>query len=97
MKKIFILTGESSGDKLAAKVISNLKKSGIKCFTGSCPEIYLEKAFKNKKNLRVKRLENCKILGKTSLAFDMNHTLSQKQHKKQLVKIKQKLSKILNV
>ena len=26
MKKIFILTGESSGDKLAAKVISNLKK-----------------------------------------------------------------------
>ena len=26
MKKIFILTGEASGDKLAAKVISNLKK-----------------------------------------------------------------------
>ena len=26
MKKIFILTGEPSGDRLAAKVISNLKK-----------------------------------------------------------------------
>ena len=26
MKKIFILTGEPSGDKLAYKVISNLKK-----------------------------------------------------------------------
>jgi len=26
MKKIFILTGEASGDKLASKVISNLKK-----------------------------------------------------------------------
>ena len=26
MKKIFILTGESSGDKLASKVISDLKK-----------------------------------------------------------------------
>ena len=26
MKKIFILTGEPSGDKLASKVISNLKK-----------------------------------------------------------------------
>ena len=26
MKKIFILTGEESGDKLASKVISNLKK-----------------------------------------------------------------------
>ena len=26
MKKIFILTGEASGDKLASKVVSNLKK-----------------------------------------------------------------------
>ena len=26
MKKIFILTGEASGDKLASKVISDLKK-----------------------------------------------------------------------
>ena len=26
MKKIFILTGEASGDKLASKVIGNLKK-----------------------------------------------------------------------
>ena len=26
MKKIFILTGEASGDKLASKVISNLQK-----------------------------------------------------------------------
>ena len=26
MKKIFILTGEPSGDKLASKVIANLKK-----------------------------------------------------------------------
>ena len=26
MKKIFILTGEASGDKLASKVISKLKK-----------------------------------------------------------------------
>ena len=26
MKKIFIVTGEPSGDKLAARVISNLKK-----------------------------------------------------------------------
>ncbi len=30
MKKIFILTGEPSGDKLAAKVIKNLQKSNLK-------------------------------------------------------------------
>ena len=29
MKKIFILTGEPSGDKLAAEVIKELKKSKI--------------------------------------------------------------------
>ena len=29
MKKIFVLTGEPSGDKLASKVISKLQKSAI--------------------------------------------------------------------
>ena len=29
MKKIFILTGEVSGDKLASKVISKLKKDNL--------------------------------------------------------------------
>ena len=33
MKKIFIITGEPSGDKLASKVISNLQKNytNIRC------------------------------------------------------------------
>lgn len=30
MKKIFILTGEPSGDKLASEVIKNLKNSSCK-------------------------------------------------------------------
>ena len=30
MKKIFILTGEPSGDKLAAEVIKQLKKTTLK-------------------------------------------------------------------
>ena len=34
MKKIFILTGEPSGDKLASKVINELKKS-LKSFLSS--------------------------------------------------------------
>ena len=32
MKKIFILTGEPSGDKLASKVISKLKKNNQHVF-----------------------------------------------------------------
>ena len=49
MKKIFILTGESSGDKLAAKVISNLKKIN--------PNIdYLSVGGENLKSLGIKGL-----------------------------------------
>jgi len=80
--------------KIRFEIIKNLKKKNIRCFTGACPEIYLEKSFKKLNNLKVKRLENCKILGKTSLALDVNHTLSYSQHETELVRIKQVLNKI---
>ena len=56
----------------------------MKCFTGSCPEIYLEKSFRKLKDYKMLRLKNCKILGETSLALDINHTLSKYHHKKYL-------------
>ena len=37
MKKIFILTGEPSGDKLASKVISKLQKNNPNIMIGSYP------------------------------------------------------------
>ena len=70
------------------------KKKGVKCFTGSCPEIYLEEAFKKLKNIKFKRLKNCKILGDTSLALDVNHTLTSQHHKNELVEIEKILSKL---
>ena len=60
----------------------------MKCFTGSCPEIYLEKSFKKLKNFRITRLKNCKILGETSNALDINHTLTQAKHKKKVLELK---------
>ena len=49
MKKIFALTGEPSGDKLAAKVISNLKKIN--------PNIdYLSVGGENLKSLGIKSI-----------------------------------------
>ena len=60
MKKIFILTGESSGDKLAAKVISNLKKIN--------PNIdYLSVGGENLKSLGIKSIYNLKEI--TYLGF----------------------------
>jgi len=53
MKKIFILTGEASGDKLASEVILNLKKIN--------PEIdYLSVGGENLKKLGVKSIYNLK-------------------------------------
>ena len=42
MKKIFILTGEASGDKLASEVILNLKKINPEIFFTSLPKPSLQ-------------------------------------------------------
>ena len=67
MKKIFILTGESSGDKLAAKVISNLKKIN--------PNIdYLSVGGENLRSLGIKSIYDLKeitYLGFTNVIFNL--------------------------
>jgi len=83
--------------KIRFEIIKDLKKDNLRCFTGSCPEIYLEKSFKKLKNFKYKRLKNCKSLGQTSLAIDVNHTLTIQQHKIELIKIEKKLNKIFDV
>jgi len=63
---------------LRENIVDELSKNKILCNYGTCPEIYLEKAFKNSSYKIKRRLNNCKILGETSVAFDINHTLSNK-------------------
>jgi len=67
MKKIFILTGELSGDKLASKVIADLKKIN--------PEIeYLSVGGENLKSLGVKSIYNLKeitYLGFTNVLLNL--------------------------
>ena len=57
-------------------IIDELRKLGIKVFVGSCPEIYLEKAFKNKIYKPKKRLTNAKKLGENTLAFLTHPTIT---------------------
>ena len=76
------------------KIVKNLKQNNIKCFTGACPEIYLEKAFRNLKDFRQVRLKNCKTLGETSVALDVNHTLKYSQHKTKLFTLERVIKKI---
>jgi len=67
MKKIFIVTGEASGDKLASKVIYNLKKIN--------PNIeYLSVGGENLKSLGIKSIYDLKevtYIGFTNVLFNL--------------------------
>lgn len=57
------------------RIMAAISTEGIPCTSGSCSEIYLEKAFR--KELRPKeRLKNAKELGETSLMFLVHPTLT---------------------
>jgi dTDP-4-amino-4,6-dideoxygalactose transaminase len=58
------------------RIIDAINREGVPCFTGSCSEIYLEKAFPQ--NMKpVGRLEVARELSETSLMFLVHPTLSQ--------------------
>jgi dTDP-4-amino-4,6-dideoxygalactose transaminase len=60
------------------KIITFLLKKNVKCNSGSCPEIYLEKSIKRKKYGPKKRLPNAKLLGKATIAFEVHNKISKK-------------------
>ncbi len=61
------------------KIISEINSYNVPCFEGACPEIYLEKAFYLKKIKPNKKLLNAKKLGKTSIAFLVNHNIKKNE------------------
>jgi dTDP-4-amino-4,6-dideoxygalactose transaminase len=58
-------------DRIMQEVISH----GVPCFSGGCPEIYLERAFDGTPWRPVERLRNSRLLGETSLMFLVHPTL----------------------
>lgn len=59
-------------DRIMEKIVS----LRVPCYSGSCSEVYLEKAFENTPFRPAQRLENARILGDTSLAFLVHPTLT---------------------
>jgi dTDP-4-amino-4,6-dideoxygalactose transaminase len=59
------------------KIMQAIAEEGVPCFSGSCSEIYLEKAFVGRR--KHERLSVAKQLGETSLMFLVHPTLSD-QH-----------------
>jgi dTDP-4-amino-4,6-dideoxygalactose transaminase len=60
------------------KILEKISALGIPCFSGSCSEVYLERAFINSGLGPKNRLINAKYLGETSIAFLTHPTLRQK-------------------
>ena len=77
------------------KLIEKLNKNNIACSIGSCPEIYREKIFKKSKIYPIKRLQNAKLLGETSIMFPINPYINLKTIKKKINIIKKVINRFL--
>lgn len=72
---VFIEPGKLHSDWTRDRVMRAVSDAGVPCFSGSCSEIYLEKAF-DKTGMRPSvRLPVAKELGETSLMFLVHPTL----------------------
>lgn len=59
------------------RIMQQINERGVPCFSGSCSEVYLEKAFDNTGFRPAERLPVAKELGETSLMFLVHPTLTQ--------------------
>ncbi len=58
------------------RILTEITENGVPCFTGTCPEIYLEKAFESAHLKPSARLPNAMKLGETCLVFLVHPTLT---------------------
>ena len=63
-------------------IMASINNQGVPCFSGSCSEVYLEKAFDNTGFRPDERLPNAKLLGETSLMFLCHPTLTDDEIQK---------------
>ena len=61
------------------RIIDQINAQGVPCLSGSCSEVYLEKAFDGKEFRPKKRLSIAKELGETSLIFLIHPTLTAEE------------------
>jgi dTDP-4-amino-4,6-dideoxygalactose transaminase len=59
------------------RIIAAIDSRGVPCYSGSCPEVYLEKAFDNTGWRPEQRLPVARELGETSLSFLVHPTLTR--------------------
>ena len=72
------------------RIVQAIEAEGIHCLSGVCPEVYLEKAFENVKQLPATRLPVARELGETSMMFQVHPTLCA-EHMRQTCRIVEKV------
>ena len=70
------------------RIIEEINKIGLPCFSGSCSEIYLEKCFRENGLSPKLRLPIAKELGETSLMFLIDPTISPEKMKEYIKEVK---------
>lgn len=76
------------------KIINEISGQGVPCFSGSCSEVYKEKAFENTPYIPKSPLVNAQKLGETSLMFLVHPTLTNEEISKTCKVIKEVFDKI---
>lgn len=71
------------------RIIAELTERGVPCFSGSCSEIYLEKAFDELPTKPKNRLPVARELGETSLTFLVHPTLKHEYMKDVVAVVKE--------
>jgi len=77
------------------KIVEEINANGVPCYSGSCPEIYLEKAFSNIRKSE-KRHKNAILLGNSSLMFLVHPTLEDRHIQRTCDVLKTVMSKVSN-
>jgi len=78
--KCYVFVEGTLGDRDA--IMASINEQGVPCFSGSCSEVYQERAFDNTSFRPKERLCNAKILGETCLMFLCHPTLTEDEVQK---------------
>jgi dTDP-4-amino-4,6-dideoxygalactose transaminase len=74
---VFLETERLKPEWNQIRVMETIEAGGVPCSVGSCSEIYLEKAFRDRGWCPTRRLPMAQRLGESSLAFLVHPTLGQ--------------------
>lgn len=74
---VFVRPERLASDWSRDRIMAEINASGVPCFSGSCSEVYLEKAFDDTGWRPAERLPVARALGETSLMFLVHPTLTE--------------------